>query len=250
MSTASYDYTREDTYEENPDDFILGGAVAARSADEIEKENVFLPVPPGDHLLVLSGFAGPPQNALYTVTLNGQRVQYEASSIRVRFSLPSNPRCSVVDFFLLPPNDPRDQKAYFDGLPEGKKQAGWAASKFIHFINRLGYTWLPGQPLPEGARRLGNWKGRMIHAVVEAGKGTYKDRDGIEQARGNQIKAFTYRPSQDTVEGRGPGNSGGGNGSPMNGGQPQGSRSSGSGSPQTSAQTPAHAPANSGLDNI
>lgn len=200
-----HDYSQDD-FNTDPDNFTIGGDVVAsdKSADEIESANSFTDVPPGEQLLVVAGFAGPPEEALYKVSLNGRMVSFSAHSVRVRFHLDGKPNCSISDFFLLPPSDPRELNAYYLGLPEGKKQAGWAASKFIHFINRLGYPFPPGAKLPEAARRLGNWKGRKIYAMVEAGRGTYTDKNGVEKPRGNQIKPFSFRIASGGAAGVGP----------------------------------------------
>jgi|GEM_PF-3852282 len=237
MATAAYDYTREDhvPFDENPDDFLIGNVTAGdKSAEEIEKENSFSTVPPGDHLLVVSGFRDAPQKGYFKVNVNGQFVGFEAYSVKVRFALPNDPKCTIDDFFLLPPEGRDALNAYYNGVPEGKKQAGWAATKFVHFINRLGYPFPPGAPLPESARRLGNWKGRAIHALVEAGKGSYKDKDGNDRPRGPQIKPFSYRVSEATLGGHGPQGSTGPQGHPSQpyspqSHQPQGSQSSQSG---------------------
>ena len=196
-SQQPYDYTRDDVpFADNPDDFLIGNVTGgAKSADEIEKENSFSQVPPGEHLLVVAGFAEPPKPTHQKVTLDGQLSSFATHSVRVRLALPDNPKCTINDFFLLPPDDPKQQQAYFNGLPEGKKQAGWSAAKFVHFINRIGFPWGPGEPMPEAARRLGNWKGRTVIATIEAGNGTYKDDQGNERQRGPQVKSFSYRKS-------------------------------------------------------
>jgi hypothetical protein len=202
----THDYTKYDGQfgsSDDPDDFEIAGDITAgdRSADEIESSSSFNTVPPGEHLLVISGFPEPPKEAHYKVLVNNRLDSFAAHSVRVRFHLDGHPNFTITDFFLLPPSDPRSLNAYYNGTPEGKKQAGWAASKFIHFINRLGYPFPPGAKLPEAARRLGNWKGRTIIATVEAGKGTYMDSSGVEKPRGNQIKPFSYRTSEQTVQG-------------------------------------------------
>lgn len=198
---ATYDYTKDDVPfgDESPDDFVIAGDITGsdKSADEIEASNSFTAVPPGEHLLVVGGFPEAPKESHYKVMVNNRLDSFTAHSVRIRLHLPNNPNCTVTDFFLLPPSDPKQLNAYYTGIPEGKKQAGWAASKFIHFINRLGYPFPPGAKLPEAARRLGNWKGRTIYAMVEAGR-PYTDKNGVEKPGNNQVKPFSYRSSQQT----------------------------------------------------
>jgi hypothetical protein len=198
-----HDYTRDDSFNTDPDDFVIGAVVApAKSADDIEKENLFSAVPPGEHLLTVLDFPNPPEEKPYKVMVNGRLELFTAHSIRVRFCLPGNPKCTVTDYFLLPPSDPKQLNAYYNGVPEGKKQAGWAASKFVHFINRLGYSFPPGGVLPEAAQRLGNWKGRAIYATVEPGR-RYTDSQGNQKPGSNQIKTWSYRPAQQGAGGAG-----------------------------------------------
>ncbi len=201
-----HDYTKDDVPfgGDNADDFMIGDATAPdKTADQIEGENSFTTVPPGEHLLIVAGFPDPPQENIYKVMVDGRLHSFVSHSVRVRFHLAGQPTCTITDFFLLPPQDPGQLNAYYNGIPEGKKQAGWSASKFVHFINRLGYPFPPGAKLPEAAKRLGNWKGRTIHATVESGRGTYTDKDGGEKPRSNQVKPFSYRASQGTVNGVG-----------------------------------------------
>jgi hypothetical protein len=194
----------DERYEENPDDFLLGNCLsqAEKDADAIEKDNRFLPVPPGEQILVVAGFFGAPQGAYHKVFVGGVLTGFDAYAVSVKFALASNPKATISDRFILPPSGDAATKAYFCGVPEAsgdragtpsKMPAGILGNRFAHFINRLGYTWGPGQPFPLEAQRLGSWKGRMIRAEVKAGAGTYKAKDGTEKSRDNSIAWFSYK---------------------------------------------------------
>lgn len=189
---GSYDYTRDDPGD--PDNYVLSGFTApTASADDIERANSFHEVPPGDHVIVVKGFSGPPKQEPYTVFVDGIMTKYYADSIGVIFCLPGQPNYTVRDFFVLPPRDPREHRAYFEGKvkPEDK-QGGFLASKFLHFVARLGFEYPPGGTLPAEALRLSNWKGRGIHATVEAGR-DWTDREGTTRKGFPRIKLFSFR---------------------------------------------------------
>lgn len=199
---SEHDYTAEDFA--NPDDFLIGDVTAGdKSADQIEAENYFAPVPPGEQRLVVVGFTGAPQNGYHKVFVNGQLVGFNAYSVGVKLGMPGAPKRTVTDFFTLPPDNPRDLNAYYYGVPESREkpgtpstlQPGVDGNRFSHFINRLGFNFPPGGKLPPEAQKLGNWKGREIVATVIAGTGTYTGRDGKERPRDSKVKWFSYKPA-------------------------------------------------------
>lgn len=198
----TYDYTKDDIPPESAEDFTIADVTAsAKSADQLEAENGFQEVPPGDHLLIVKGFVGPPQPDCQKVFVNGRLVSYNTHVIKVIFMLPDQPRATVRDSFRLPPASPGDLHAYYEGKskPEDKSPR-FDAAKFLHFISRLGWPYPPGGKLPEEARALRNWKGRAIHATVVPGR-PWVGNDGKERQGFNSIKLFSYRPSQETLAG-------------------------------------------------
>jgi hypothetical protein len=236
MSTG-YDYTKEPPFGNDADDFTIGNASApVQSPDEIEKANEFPTVPPGDHVLKLIGFADKPVESVHRCMLNGQLASYRAATVGAIFALPHNERASVRDYFVLPPADPNEMAAYTKGLainpktnePSKNATPGLNASKFYHFIARLGFTYPPGGNLPPEALRLGNWKGRVIQASVEAGE-DWIDKEGKTKKGFNRIKFWSYRPANHATLGPqtmgGGGGAGAGSASGGSRGQSQGQRS-------------------------
>jgi hypothetical protein len=201
----SYDYTREQTGSsiESADDFVMVAAAPSKSAEDIERENAKLEIPPGEHLLVVKGFAGPPKPEKYSVFVNGALADFHGWKITVIFQLPGKPQYTVQDNFVLLPHDPREHKAYFEGkgkADEVKGKAdddsgGFHANKLMFFLSRLGFDWPPGGQLPTEALTLKNWKGRAIHAKVTPAR-PYKDKDEVMQPGFPQIKLFSYRRAE------------------------------------------------------
>jgi hypothetical protein len=197
----------QDNIVDDPSAYLLGNCMsdAEKDTDAIEKENRFLPVPPGEQLLVIAGFFGPPKSFYHKVWLNGVPTGFEASVVAVKLALASNPRATLSDRFTLPPRSPDGIKAYFHGVPavtqgpdEGKPskmQAGILGNRFQHFINRIGFPWGPGQPFPLEAQNMLGWRGRMVLCDIKKGDGTYKTKDGIEKPRDNSVAWFTYKPA-------------------------------------------------------
>jgi hypothetical protein len=203
--SIDYDYTRDNSipFDDDPDSFLLGGVTAPdKTAEQIEEENAW-GVPPGEHLFEVVGFTGAPVKSFHKVFVNGQLTGFEAYSVGVRLGLASNPRRTITDFFVLPPEDPKAAHSYYHGVPEdrlnaghaSKLQAGIDGNRFSHFINRLGFPFPPGGTLPVEAQRLGGWKGRRVLATVSPGTGTYIGRDGKERQRDGRIKWFSYKPA-------------------------------------------------------
>lgn len=208
---SDYDYTSV-PFDENPDDFLIGNVANAadKTAEQIELENRFLSVPPGKQTLEVLGFFGPPEKGYQRVFVNGQLVGFEAYSVSVKFGHASNHRETITDRFVLPPGDAASLKAYFHGVPEARENGigsgkpskmapGILGNRFAQFIHRLGFVWPLGGAFPVEAQKIGNWKGRKVNALVKAGSGTYKAKDGSEKARDNQINWFSYEPFTGTV---------------------------------------------------
>ena len=203
-----YDYTREDdaVYDsiapgssapsESPDDFVIAApAESYKTAEEIEAESVFRDIPPGEHELVVCGFSKPKLERK-DVYVNGKRASYSAYSVLVKLCLADDPRAQISDYFILPPATASELPAYLHGSkgPEGKG-AGFMASKFYYFIQRIGFVYPKGGLLPAEALRLGNWKGRRIIATVEAGKPYFDAVTGENKPGKPSVKLMSYRPA-------------------------------------------------------
>ncbi len=191
----------------NPDDYSFLPMSAAPDVEEIEREaeaRDFRQIDPGDHLLVVKGFMKAPEVKLYTGYVAGRQVSWQSPSVGVRLARADDPQATILDFFDLPPTNPAEQDAY---LNASKKQdgtnPGFGARKFGQFISRLGFPFAPGAPLPAEACRLGNWVGREVHATVAMQK---QDTARVDQRTGlpfpprTQVKLFSYRPSESTVQ--------------------------------------------------
>lgn len=193
---ANYDYTRDDA-SADIDAFEIAEVAVEQVADEIEAERSFREIPPGEWELVVSGFLAPPKlEDPRTVYVGGQRTTYQSHSIVVKLAKADDPGAQVTDYFLLPPSNPAELPAYYHGAksPDGKG-AGFMASKFFHFIERLGYPCAKGAPLPPEARKIGNWKGRKVVATVTAGTPYMDQTTGEEKPGRNQVQLFSYRPA-------------------------------------------------------
>lgn len=200
MSTV-HDYTREDApYDDQSeiDDYVIAGAAAPpKTAEQIQKENVFVEIPPGEYLLRVHSIPERPKSDFYKVNLDNRLMSYQSDSARVKFCLPDNPKATIEDYFVFPPNDDAEMKAYWQGVPPGKTAAGFAANKFYQFIGALGFPYPAGGRLSEEGRTLRNWKNRIIRVTVIAGQAYIDKKTGLEKPGRNQIKLFSYLPGGD-----------------------------------------------------
>jgi hypothetical protein len=206
----TYDYTENDVVTggatanqaDMMDNFEVGGVTMEHSADEIEASRARREPPPGDHEFIVVGFLKAPEMKGRTGYLNGQSVGWNSYMLGVRLALASDQGATVVDFFDLPPIDPREQGYYIGAskAPDGKN-AGFMAEKFGHFISRLGFVTPKGQPIPPEARKPKNWIGRRVIATIELQ--AQKGPDGqpkMNMATGEpfapraQVKLFSYKP--------------------------------------------------------
>lgn len=223
MSTESYPARSADDFdwttghftggspEAGIDDFEFADAPPAlRDADEIERDATareFKPIEPGDHELFVAGFKEAPKQVHRTGFLNGQQVSWRPYQVCVRLGKVSDPNATILDWLDVPPDDPAEWPAYQQASknPDGKNP-GFGSEKFAHFIARLGWPFPKGGRLSSKAKRLGNWKGRRIHATVElervkAGQERIDPTTGMPFPPRTQIKLFSYRPSEATVQG-------------------------------------------------
>jgi hypothetical protein len=197
VATAEHDYTRDGTdgvpFDSDPADYRIGDVQAPedRDADKIERENGFRTIPPGRHVLVVRGFRDQPEEKYYPVMLSGRQSGFTAAQVKVRLSLPNDPRATIEDIFLLPPADPREHAAYWHGVPDGQNQGGFQANKFLHFIERLGFPFPAGGRLHPDGQHLRNWIDRPIVAEVKDGD-YYKDSEGNSKKGFNKVKLFSY----------------------------------------------------------
>jgi len=210
------DYTAQDRVQEQDfEDYQFAGYAPERTADEIEQDRGWKSPPPGEHEFIVKGFAKAPQPQARKGYLAGQEVQWTAYSVGVRLALASDPSCTVIDYFDLPPQSPQEQISYLHASknPDGKNP-GFMAEKFGHFVARLGFPFAKGQPIPIEARTLKNWKGRRIVATVELqdSKDPVTGGPKLNPATGEPyppkaaVKLFSYRssPNQFTTIGTPP----------------------------------------------
>lgn len=203
---TDYDYTQEQQI--SADDFEIVLPVAhIKSADEIEAESGFDEIPDGVWELEIIGFLEAPKAERKTVFVNKVRKEFDTHSVVVKFCLPDDRSKQVTDFMLLPPAEPDQWDAYFNGSKkaDSKGAGGFNARKFFHFMERIGFTPIANRDgtktLPPEAARLGNWKGRRVVAEIIPGDDYTKTRKDTEtgeeieevKAGRNQIKPFTYR---------------------------------------------------------
>jgi hypothetical protein len=211
-----YDYTRadDDVYANDQasrapqgddiDNFTFAAPDAgfSKSAEDIERENGFADIPPGEHELEIIGFRDKPKLKSKTAYVGGRRVTYSVYAVNVKLALPDNHRATVSDYFELPPAVAAEAPGYFEGTTSPDKGAkGFMAAKLYHFLERLGFVIVKGRRLPDECLRLGNWKGRRVVATVEAGKPYYDQTTGMEKAGFPGIKLYSYKPAGSSTAG-------------------------------------------------
>lgn len=232
------------------DDFVLGNVSAAGfDADKMEQENGYREIPAGEHLLVIQDVKVDKEAKFHQVLVDGRPASYTSYSAIVRFAMPNDKRATISDFFTLPPATPHEQDAYRRGIPTPKPgeavkpdaQPGWAANKFFHFMDRMGFIDPKTKALTAQGGRISGWKGRTIFVTVSAGKGTYINKRGEAMPRGNQIKLFSYRAANGQHAGQAGGHGGQPPFAPNRSPQPQ--------QPQY-AQRPAPAQASASVDDV
>jgi hypothetical protein len=197
MSTG-YDYTK-DSQDDSEGYAIRSFVPPTKTADEIAKENGFRDIPPGKHVLVVAAVTIKAPE-LFRVMLGGKLTSFLSATATVRLSLPSDPRASIMDNFILPPDNPAEARAYSDGHkpagngPNAKDgQAGLPCNKFYHFADRLGIVDAATGNLTAAGSVPTKWKGRAIVATVKAGSGTYTDKKTGEVKAGMpNIQMFSY----------------------------------------------------------
>lgn len=201
MSTDAYDYTQR-TAADDIADIVIGEVVAAKSAQDIENENTIRQIPPGEHRLVVKGFSlGDNPRTTHKVFVDGRYCSFTAMSIGVDLAMEADPSLTIRDYFTLPPDDAREHEAYFRGKKDpAKKNAkeGFEASKFIHFLSKIGWAVPAGGALPPEARQLKNWVGRGVVATVDEGE-PWTDKEGKKRMGFNRIHLFSYKATHETV---------------------------------------------------
>jgi hypothetical protein len=152
----------------DPNEYVLAPAVAPRSADEIAEKNGFRNINvPGDYELVLVGFLKRPEVKNVQKHYQGRPVSYLAAGVTIKFADARDRGQTTLLYVLLPPEDPNSLTYYFEaGNATGGGQ-GFEANQLVYLLNRLGFDWGQGLPMPEGARRLGNWIGRHVVATLD-----------------------------------------------------------------------------------
>lgn len=195
--SADYDYTRDDSGDS--EGYAIRSFVPpTKTADDIAKENGFRDIPPGKHVLDVANVTIK-QPELFRVLLDGKLTSFLSATATVRLSLPSDPRASIMDNFILPPDNPAEARAYSEGKkpadskPGSKEgQAGMPCNKFYHFADRLGIVDAATGNLTAAGSVPSKWKGRAIVATVKAGSGTYVAKDGTVKAGMPNIQMFSY----------------------------------------------------------
>jgi len=198
MSTG-YDYTTEQD-QDNYGDIPLN-AMEMRSAEEIERENLILDIPIGEHELEVKKIMKA-EDVMHRVTVDGSQRAYNTTQITLQFCLPSNPSCVIQDSFVLPPRTPLEKIAYTSGKNE-KGLAGFHANKYQHFFQKIAKVGASGSVIP--ITKTGDFVGGKVIATVVDG-GTYIDKKTGQEKKGyNRIKLFSYRSILDGIPAAGVG---------------------------------------------
>lgn len=219
MSTG-YDYTQQGNGgngngaagDFDPNAYEIGQVAYQRDANDIEADRARKEPPAGEHEFVVQGFLKAPEVKTKTTYYNGQQYSYNVPSVGVRLTMVNDPSATVIDFFELPPADAYGQGLYIHGStkPDGKN-AGFMAEKFGHFLSRLGFPLVKGQPIPAEACRLGAWIGRKVVATIEYQQttefnhATQKREPKVNVATGEpyparaQVKLFSYKVHGSTM---------------------------------------------------
>lgn len=198
------DYTANDIPGVQADETDLTQLAVAtmemRPVEEIEAENQFHDLPPGEYLLKVTKIMGvtPKQRS---VTMNGQLAAYTSPHVVLQFGLPDQPNQTVQDSFFFPPNNKLEQQAYTLGCviptdPNGKPgKPGFEANKYQQFVQRLAKD--------GGIRTIADFVGAMVIARVQAGQ-PYEGRDGQMRKGYPKIQLFSYRSPSDPKPAAGP----------------------------------------------
>jgi hypothetical protein len=177
----------------DPDDIYIPEMTATRSADEIAQGFHRDIARPGDFDFVITGFLHPkvPEVSL-DLFHQGRPVSCTCRSIGVVLSNLDDLGERTILWLRMPPDDPRTMPYYLEGSrnQEGKG-AGMEANKLVYFVNRIGFTWGVGQPMPPEARNLKNWKGRKVRGTVEE---SYKSRQNRKEGRVDPSTNQPYPP--------------------------------------------------------
>lgn len=206
MSTDSnYDYTANDNIPgvQADDGDLTQLAVATmemRPVEEIEAENQFHDLPPGEYLLKVTKIMGvtPKQR---TVTVGGRMAAYTSPHVVLQFGLPDQPNQTVQDSFFFPPADKLEQQAYTAGVvipdnPNAKPgKPGFEANKYQQFVQRIAKD--------GGIRTISDFVGATVIARVQAGQ-PYEGRDGQMRKGYPKIQLFSYRSPSDPKPAAGP----------------------------------------------
>jgi hypothetical protein len=206
--SEGYDDDNEAT-EKNPletkyGDYTIPTALYEYTDEEAKSANTFT-LPEGKYDVICLGIPTDDKDAFKDVMEkvefpDGSPGVYRAKKVKVKFQvLGLKPKAdgtpnlfSLQDTFIFPPADAKEHRAYFEGVPEGRSASGWAASKFRHFLGRLGFDFPKSSAPPAEANATGNWYRVGMTVEVQHSK-PYKGNDGLTKPGGfPQIKAFSY----------------------------------------------------------
>jgi hypothetical protein len=182
-------------------EFVLAaGKTISKTAEQIENENRRDQMLPGVYLFRVAKIVAV-KTQPYQVFYNGAKYTYNAPNIHFTLEVADNPKLKMEEFLVGTPATDTDQTLYLQGAPikDGKPDPvmiAWHAKRFIQFLERLGYVWTPGGPLPNDALVLKNWIGRLIVAEVQGAK-PYKDKAGVEKPGYAKVRPYSYALAAD-----------------------------------------------------
>jgi hypothetical protein len=198
------------------------------TAAQIEAEGSFKSIPAGDNIkLVVVGFIVAKESTTGPIVYehvdvywvpNGRKDSYRKATVSVKLAaLPGqvvgditlDPSYQVVDWFDLPPADPKAYRCFMEGFskPDCKPSSkGFGSRKTFHFLERLGFVWPRGGKLPDEVRKLKNWVGKKVIADIKMGDPLVKqvrNKKGAMETKTYparpKVSLFSYRPHPDTL---------------------------------------------------
>lgn len=198
---SDYDYTANDNVPVADEDLTQMpiAAMEMRPVEEIESENQFHDIPPGEYLLKVTKIVKvEPKNR--SVTVAGRINAYTSPVVVLQFGLPDQPNMTVQDSFAFPPASKLEQVAYTTGCtvpdrPDGKPgKPGFEANKYQQFVQRLHKA--------EPIKTIADLVGATVVARVQPAE-SY-EQNGVMKKGYPKIKLFSYRSPNDPTPPSGP----------------------------------------------
>lgn len=205
------DYTQEDG-PTTADGFVIPTFEASVDVEQVEKEaaeNKFASPEPGTYTFVVVGLLKDPEIVTKSQYVGDQPVTYKVAKLPVKLAVDGHKNLTMIDNIEAPYGDARSVYAFANASknPDGKN-AGFMYRKLVHFLKRLGYNVVEGQPIPPEALALKNWFGRKVIAEVVPGKqqiDAVTNKPKVDRGTGlpyparPQIGLFSYRESEETA---------------------------------------------------